>query len=131
RADELTLVQARASVEQDPNKAIAWLKTLSPEFIRWRAARIIAASAESHGMAKVFRGHAGVVNDLAFSRDGKTLASASDDRTIRLWNVETGRGTLLEGHTDEVWRLQFSPDGSILASGSKDRTLRLWNIATG
>ncbi len=71
---------------------------------------------------------------IAFSPDGKTLASASLslDRTVRLWNVATGELIRpLEGHASMVLSVAFSPDGKILASASSDRTVRLWNVVTG
>jgi eukaryotic-like serine/threonine-protein kinase len=130
-ADDLTLMHARAAVEHDPNQALAWLKSISPAFSRWSAARIVAADAKAHGIAMVLPGHTGAVNDVAFSRDGATLATGSDDHTVRLWDVKTGRERILKGHTDEVYFVAFSPDGTQLASAGKDETIRLWDIATG
>jgi len=77
-------------------------------------------------------GHTSWVHAVAFSPDGSLLASASRDRTVRLWNAGTGQEVQkLEGHTDWVRAVAFSPDGSLLASASRDRTVRLWNAGTG
>jgi WD40 repeat protein len=60
--------------------------------------------------------------------DGKTLASGSQDHTIKLWDVNTGKaGATLKGHTWSVTSVAFSPDGKTLASGSADKTVRIWN----
>ena len=69
----------------------------------------------------------------AFSEGvGQTIASASEDRTVRLWNVSTGESLrILHGHTGMVSSVTFSPDGQIVASGSADLTVRLWDVNTG
>ena len=69
---------------------------------------------------------------MTFSPDGKLIASASLDRTVRLWDSATGScHSTLEGHSDTVTAVTFSPDGKLIASASRDRTVRLWDSATG
>jgi tetratricopeptide (TPR) repeat protein len=75
--------------------------------------------------------HTSRVWSVSFSPDGKTLASGSADKTIKLWEVATGKPiTTLTGHTSRVWSVSFSPDGKTLASGSADKTIKLWEVAT-
>ncbi len=77
-------------------------------------------------------GHTNDVNSVSFSPNGKILASASWDNTIKLWDVKSGREIrTLERHTDGVNSVSFSPNGKILASASWDNTIKLWNIESG
>ncbi len=80
----------------------------------------------------------GSVTSLAFSPDGKTLASGSRDTTIRLWNTKTARHIVtLRGHTGRITTIVFSSDGNTIASGassthwSSDTTIQLWDAKTG
>ncbi|MBH8565372.1 serine/threonine protein kinase [Nostoc sp. CENA67] len=93
--------------------------------------QLITKSSKSSYQPKTLKGHASDVNSVAFSPDGKTLASGSDDKTIKLWNPVTGQEIhTLKGHFEWIWTVAFSPDGKILASGSKDKTIKLWNPTT-
>ncbi len=77
-------------------------------------------------------GPRGKVHAAALSSDGKTLAVATSDALITLWDVATGeKGHTLKEHTGAILSLAFSPDGKTLVSGGIDRILRLWNTATG
>jgi WD40 repeat protein len=82
-------------------------------------------------LAHTLKGHSGSVWSVAISPDGRTLASGSGDKTIKLWNLVTGQEICtLKGHSDSVCSVAFSPNGMTLASSSDDKTIKLWNLAT-
>jgi hypothetical protein len=80
----------------------------------------------------VVNAHADVIQDLAFSPDGKMLASCGYDRLIKLWDLETRKELrVLKDHSDSVYGIAFSPDGKLLASAAADRAVKVWDVATG
>ncbi len=82
---------------------------------------------------RTLRGHTDAVHEAAFAHDGRTLATASLDQTVRLWDLSDRDrprqlGQPLTGHTGRVSGVAFAPDGRTLATGSGDRTVRLWDV---
>jgi WD40 repeat protein len=84
-------------------------------------------------IAGPFEGHADGVTSVAYSPDGKQIVSGSRDRTVRVWDTETGEVVAgpFEGHTKAVISVAYSPDGKQIVSCSEDQMVRVWDAKTG
>ncbi len=79
-----------------------------------------------------YRGHSGIVDTVAWSSDGKRIASGSYDRTVQVWDAtDGGHVYIYRGHADVVNAVAWSPNGKRIASASSDRTVQVWNAADG
>ncbi len=88
--------------------------------------------AKTNRLIRRLEGHPGIVYSIAFSPDGKTIASGSSDRTIKFWERQTGAlRKSLAGHTGAITSVAFSADAKTLVSGSNDDTLKIWNASDG
>ena len=89
--------------------------------------------AKTGSVVSKFDKHAGtMVYTIAVTKDGKTALSGAHDKTIRIWDVATGKELrTLAGHTEQVYQVSLSPDERHLLSASFDKTLRIWDFATG
>ncbi len=88
--------------------------------------------AQSGNETQTFSGHNNFVNRLAFSRDGRMLASGSYDSTVKVWDFASGKELhTLRGHNGSISALGFSPDGGFLVTGSDDGSAKLWRPQSG
>ncbi|MBD2167714.1 serine/threonine protein kinase [Calothrix membranacea FACHB-236] len=111
---------------------IWYLQSRSQEVTRLANPSQPANITENADQPTTLKGHSSDVNAVAFASDSMTLASGSDDNTIKVWHLKTNQKvSTLKGHKKWIWAVAFSPDGKTLASGSADKTIKLWNLANG
>jgi WD40 repeat protein len=103
------------------NKSGMWLRPLTPSL-----------TPPGGPLIRTLEGHTGVVTTVAVTPDGRRAVSASNDRTLKVWDLETGeQRRTLEGHTDPVNAVAVTPDGRRAVSASSDYTLKVWDMETG
>ncbi|MEH2184656.1 MAG: hypothetical protein V7K64_00540, partial [Nostoc sp.] len=121
RMQHFAVPEIQAMLEVAKQQVLPWLRPLTSNLISPGGSLLLTLT-----------GHSDRVTAVALTPDGKRVISASNDRTLKLWNLETGEDErTFNGHSDRVTAVALTPDGKRVISASNDRTLKLWNLETG
>ncbi|MEH2050257.1 MAG: hypothetical protein V7K70_11120, partial [Nostoc sp.] len=113
--------EIQAILEVAKQQVLPWLRPLTSNLI-----------SPGGSLRLTLPGHSDRVTVVALTHDGKQVISGSDDKTLKLWNLETGENErTFHGHGDTVNAVALTPNGKQMISGSNDNTLKLWNLKTG
>ena len=134
-----SIIVTPPTVQAVPPKRVSWPRLSRRTVIIGLAAVGVAAAGGgttwwvlSPHPLYTYRGHSDGVNSIAWSPDGKRIASGGRDTTVQVWNAADGGNVFTyRGHSNRVWTLAWSPDGTRIASGSDDNTVQVWNAADG
>jgi hypothetical protein len=131
-------VNAVNNLAADPERSIllalqaASVSSTGGKPILLEAEEALHRAVQASRLQFTLRGHTAGLYRIAYSPDGKRLATASIDKTAKVWDAATGKELLtLRGHTLDVMGIAFSPDGTRLATSSHDKTAKVWDAATG
>lgn len=109
-----------------------WLAVAGGPAGRFGEIKIWNVEAATPRLVSTLRGHADAILSIAFSPDAATIASASYDKLVKLWDVATGKETrTLKEHSDAVYTVAFTSDGKYVVSGAGDRTIKIWDVESG
>jgi len=132
RQSDALATRALQVTTRDPQLAILLSLAAIEECAPTSSAYQALLAALANPIIRIMHGHEDAVQALAWSPDGRRIASVADDRTVRVWDAVRGiEMAVLRGHDDAVWDVAWSPDGRLIATASRDSTVRIWSASDG